>query len=87
MIGRSCFLVGDWAIMFLVNDWAIVFFVNDWAIVFLQQFVFKPATNKNLKPTARLRPVTLLVVDLIRISCRVSDWAIAFFGMVGRSRW
>ena len=38
------------------------------AIENLQQFAFKPATNKNIKPIAGLRPATLLVAGLINIS-------------------
>jgi len=33
---RSCFLVGDWAIVFWVGDWAIAFFVGGWAIMFCE---------------------------------------------------
>ena len=36
----------------------------------LQQFAFKPATNKNIKPIAGLRPATLLVAGLINNCCR-----------------
>ena len=40
------------------------------SIEFLQQFAFKPATNKNIKPIAGLCPATLLVVGLINKCCK-----------------
>ena len=40
----------------------------------LQQFVFKSATNKNIKPVAGLYPATLLVVGLIN-NCCINFWA------------
>ena len=48
----------------------------------LLQFVFKPATNKNIKPVAGLCPATFLVVGLIN-NCCINFWAfvaIAFLG-------
>jgi hypothetical protein len=36
----------------------------------LQQFAFKPATNKNIKPIAGLCPATLFVVDLSDNCCK-----------------
>jgi hypothetical protein len=35
----------------------------------LQQFSFKPATTKNIKPIAGLRPATLFVAHLIGNCC------------------
>jgi hypothetical protein len=35
---------------------------------FLQQFALKPATNKNIKPIAGLRPATLFVVGYCKAS-------------------
>jgi len=37
--------------------------------VVLQQFAFKIATNKNIKPIAGLCPATLLVAGLINNCC------------------
>ncbi|GBO55993.1 hypothetical protein APA_4199 [Pseudanabaena sp. lw0831] len=39
----------------------------------LQQFAFKPATNKNIKPIAGLRPATHFVVGLSDNCCIFSD--------------
>jgi hypothetical protein len=39
---------------------------------YLQQFAFKPATNKNIKPIAGLRPATLLVVGLSDNCCKTT---------------
>ena len=38
--------------------------------IYLQQFAFKPATNKNIKPIAGLRPATPLVSGLLEHGCR-----------------
>ena len=35
----------------------------------IQQFAFKSATNKNIKPIAGLRPATLLVAGLLEHGC------------------
>jgi len=42
-----------------------IFVVTKIATDKLQQFAFKPATNKNIKPIVGLRSATLLVVSLI----------------------
>ena len=39
--------------------------------VFGQQFAFKLATNKNIKPIAGLRPATFLVAGLLEHSCKI----------------
>ena len=40
----------------------------------LQQFAFKSATNKNIKPIAGLCPATLFVVGLINNCCNCHRW-------------
>jgi hypothetical protein len=37
----------------------------------IQQFAFNPATAKNIKPIARLRPEALFVADLINNCCKL----------------
>jgi hypothetical protein len=37
----------------------------------IQQFSFKPATIKNIKPIAGLRPATLFVAHLIGNCCKL----------------
>ena len=44
-------------------------------VPYLQQFAFKPATNKNIKPIAGLRPATLLVAGLINNCCSI-NWEV-----------
>ena len=39
-------------------------------LTMLQQFAFKPATNKNIKPIAGLRPATFLVAGLLEHGCK-----------------
>ena len=39
----------------------------------LQEFAFKPATNKNIKPIAGLRPATLLMAVLIEQCCKLIE--------------
>ena len=39
----------------------------------LQQFAFKPATNKNIRPIAGLCPETFLVTGLLKHGCKYLD--------------
>jgi hypothetical protein len=78
LIERQANCEGDCTInafVLLAELFGVIFGNRDRSL-FLQQFAFKPSTDKNIKPIAGLRPATLLVVGLSDNCCKTRIFVI-----------